>query len=425
MLSKYGSIHCVNLAQGMKDPVIYYQHHPDQKFLDATDKGFADIKKYNGFANGMYGGDEGLHGNKPTQGSELCSAVEMMFTLESILPVTGKVSYADHLEKIAFNTLPTQSTDDYLHRQYFQQANQVMITRATRNFVDDHRGTDVCFGLLTGYPCCTANMHQGWPKFTQNLWYATPDKGLAALVYAPNLVKAFVANGIEVSIKEETAYPFEESIRFTLPTDKKIKTVSFPFHLRVPEWCKNAVIKINGALHQQAKAGTIAIINRDWKFGDVVELLLPMHIFKTNWYENSMAIERGPITYALKIAEEWKKVKNEKDPIEYGDTFYEVLPKSPWNYGLLQVPADKMEGAFQVEVKSMVANYPWNPENAPIEIKTKAKRIPSWVLYNDMTGPIPYSIISALETAKETEDIILIPYGCTSLRISQFPVIRP
>jgi hypothetical protein len=307
--------------------------------------------------------------------------------------------------------------------QYFQQANQVMATRTTRNFDVNHSGTDLCYGLLTGYPCCTANMHQGWPKFTQNLWYATPDKGLAALVYAPNDVKAVVADGVEVSIKEETAYPFEELIRFTLSTSKKIKAVSFPFHLRIPEWCKNAVIKINGDVFQQSKGGTIAVINREWKSGDVIELQLPMHIFKTSWYENSVAIERGPIVYALKIAEEWKKVKNEKDPVDFGETYYEVLPKTPWNYGLIEVPANKIEEGFRVEKKERISSYPWNPESAPVEIKTKAKRIPSWKIYNDMTGPIPYSITYGLETSTETEEIILIPYGCTNLRISQFPMI--
>jgi DUF1680 family protein len=424
MLSKNGSIHCVNLAQGMKEPLVYYQHHPEQKYVDATRKGFADIRKYNGMAHGLYGGDEALHGNNPTQGSELCSAVEMMFSLEGILSVTGDVAYADQLEKIAFNALPTQITDDFMARQYFQQANQVMMTRHIRNFDQNHGGTDVCHGLLTGYPCCTANMHQGWPKFTQNLWYATPDKGLAALVYSPSEVKAYVGDGTEVSFKEETFYPFEETIKFTFSTSDKNKAVSFPFHLRIPQWCKKATVKINGTLYQEATGNTIVKIERQWKSGDVVELQLPMHLFKNTWYENSVSVERGPLVYALKIAEEWREVKNGKDSIEFGKTYYEVLPKSPWNFGLIQTPRNKWEETFNVTNKGMTSVYPWNPENAPIEIRTVARRIPSWKIYNDMTGPIPFSITNGLETEKETEEITLIPYGCTNLRISQFPVIQ-
>ena len=423
MLSKTASIHCVNLAQGLKEPIIYYQHRTEKKYLDAVNKGLEDIKRYNGMAHGLFGGDEALHGNNPTQGSELCTAVEMMFSLESMIAVTGNVSYADHLEKIAFNALPTQTTDDFLARQYFQQANQVMISRQARNFDQNHGGTDLCYGLLTGYPCCTTNMHQGWPKFTQNLWYATPDKGLAALVYSPSEVKAFVSDGVEVSFKEETSYPFDETIKFTFSTSSKAKTVSFPFHLRIPQWCKKGAVRINGANHQDSLSNTIVTINRAWKSGDVIELQLPMHVFKNTWYENSISVERGPITYALKIEEEWKKVVNEKDPLEYGDTFYEVYPKSPWNYGLLHVAADKMESEFTVTKKGQPSDYPWNPANAPIEIRTAAKRIPSWQLYNGMTGPIPFSIINGLEAEKETEQVILIPYGCTNLRISQFPVL--
>ena len=424
MLSTQGSIHCVNLAQGIKEPLIYYQQHPEPKYLDATDKAYADIRKFNGQAQGLYGGDEALHGNNPTQGSELCSAVEMMFSLESQLNITGQVSFADHLEKIAFNALPTQATDDYLARQYFQQANQVMLTRHIRNFDQNHGGTDVCYGLLTGYPCCTSNMHQGWPKFTQNLWYATPNNGLAALVFSPSEVKAKVAGGTEVKFIEETNYPFSETITFKFSADKKVKKVAFPFHLRLPAWCKKATISINGKTWQEAAGNQVVILNREWKTGDVVQLQLPMHVFKSTWYENSMAVERGPITYALKIGEDWKTVRNEKDPILFGQQFMEVRPTTPWNYGLLQIPDDQLEDSFKVVMKAQASAYPWNVANAPVEIKAKAKRIPSWQLYNDMTGPVPYSITSNLETGEEVEEVTLIPYGCTTLRISQFPVVR-
>ena len=429
MLTKNGSIHCVNLAQGFKEPLIYYQHHPEQKYVDASRKGLTDLRKFNGMAHGLYGGDEALHGNNPTQGSEFCSAVEMMFSLESMLNITGDVAYADQLEKIAFNALPTQATDDYMGRQYFQQANQVMLTRHIRNFDVNHSGTDVCMGLLTGYPCCTSNMHQGWPKFVQNLWYVagTPgsrEQGIAALVYAPSTVRATVAGGTQVTIEEKTTYPFGEIIQFTLTMDRNSRPTAFPFHLRIPAWCKKASIRVNGQPFRESEGNRIVVLNRTWKSGDVVELRLPMHVFRNEWYENSVSVERGPLTYALKMGEETSTVKNDKDPIEYGAEYVEVRPTTPWNYGLVELDKTPLEQAAQVTAKETVAAYPWNVENAPSEIRLKARRIPSWKLYNDMTGPMPYSRTYGLETASETEDIILIPYGCTTLRIAQFPMVR-
>ena len=184
-LNPLPSLHCVNVAQGLKEPVVYYQQKPEQKYLDAVKKGLASLKACHGFINGMYGGDEQLHGNDPTQGSELCSAVEMMFSFENILPITGDVFYADYLEKIAYNVLPTQSTDDYWRKQYFQQANQVLVTDVPRNFFNDNNG-HLVYGTTSGYPCCLTNMHQGWPKFVQNLWYA--GKLIIAGLYKLNFI---------------------------------------------------------------------------------------------------------------------------------------------------------------------------------------------------------------------------------------------
>ncbi|MHC8950123.1 beta-L-arabinofuranosidase domain-containing protein [Sphingobacterium hungaricum] len=410
------SFHCVNLAQGIKTPVIYYQQSPDPAFISSVKQAFADIDIFHGQAQGMFGGDEPMHGNAPTQGVEFCSVVEMMYSLESMLPITADVAFADHLEKIAFNALPTQATDDFNHRQYFQTANQVLISKANRNFYEDHahQGTDQCFGLLTGYPCCTSNMHQGWPKFVQNLWYQTADGGVAALVYAPNELTTRLPNGQQVHISEETNYPFEESIRFRISLDKES---AFPLHLRIPSWAKQAQVFINGELQSiELKHGTIAKINRNWKDGDQVELLLPMKITTSRWAEMSVAVERGPLIYALKVEEEWSKVADKQF-----DDYYEVYPKSDWNYGLIDQALKNPEAGFEVVISNNTTDYPWNHENTPILLKTKAKKIPSWKLYNHAAGPLP---LPFPETEGEAVDVVLIPYGSSTLRISQFPVVR-
>ena len=427
-LSRINTIHGVNLAQGIKEPIIYYQKHPDKKYIDAVKKGLADIKKFNGQPQGMYGADEALHGKNPTQGSELCSAVELMFSLEKMLEITGDLQFADHLERIAFNALPTQISDDFMARQYFQQPNQVKISRNLHNFDINHGETDLVFGFLSGYPCCTSNMHQGWPKFTQNLWYATQDRGIAALVYSPSEVKTKVADGIEIRIIEETNYPFDEKIKFTIHVENESKIGKFPFHLKIPSWTKSASIFINGqSWNDLLKSNSIVVINRTWKSGDVVELTMPMHVETSTWYENAMAVEHGPLVYALKIEEVWTKKEVTDDRFRYGDDFYEVIAGSPWNFGIIDFAKEKTQEAFSVIRKKSISEYPWNLKEAPVEIRVIGKQIPSWTLYNNMAGPQPYSrMIYGMKSYNEQPEteLTLIPYGCTTLRISEFPVIK-
>ena len=425
-LSRQHSLHCVNLAQGFKEPIVYYQQNKDPKQIQATKKAVHDIHNTIGLPTGLWGGDELLRFGKPTAGSELCTAVEMMYSLEEMLEITGDIQWADYLERVTYNALPTQVTDDYSGRQYYQQTNQVAVTRDWREFSTPHEDTDILFGELTGYPCCTSNHHQGWPKFVQNLWYATADNGIAALVYAPSQVSAKIANGITVNIKEETAYPFEEAIRFNISfADKKVKQAFFPFHIRIPAWCKNPIVKLNGEpITIDAYPGTVARVNREWKNGDILSLELPMEVAVSRWYDNSAVVERGPLVYALKMNEKWEKktFENEKAG-EYGKWYYEVTSDSPWNYALLHrsFSSEQIKTSFTVEKSSTVAIYPWNVENAPIRIKTKAKRVNNWTLVRGSAGPVPFFTQQGNDVGEE-EMIELIPYGCTTLRITEFPV---
>ena len=412
------AFHCVNLAQGIKEPIIYYQQHPERRYIEAVKKALADTHRFHGQPQGMYGGDEPLHGREPTAGVEFCSVVEMMFSLEKMLAITGDLAFADHLERIAYNALPTQATDDFNYRQYFQTANQVVIDRRQRNFYESHGHgrTDLCFGLLTGYPCCTCNMHQGWPKFAQHLWFATPDRGLAGVIYGPSEVSARLAGGRVVTLVEETRYPFEETIRFTVKTGEP---VAFPLHLRIPGWCRRATIRVNGRDERQAEGPRMVKIERTWRDNDRVELRLPMSIAISRWVENSVAVERGPLVYALRIEEQWKWVENSD---RYGD-YWEVYPQSPWNYGLLERAVNDPQRGFEVVTRE-TDGYPWNLENAPITLRTKGKRIPEWSLYNETAGPLPHSRPQIHLAGEPSEDITLVPYGCSTLRITEFPVVR-
>jgi hypothetical protein len=120
--------------------------------------------------------------------------------------------------------------------QYDQQVNQVAATVARRNW---DNGPDAnIFGLEPNFGCCTANMHQGWPKFVKSMVMGNPDGGLALITYGPCEAILHLPTG-RVKLVEETNYPFDGKITLHLSLTTP---ANFPLILRIPAWASGAIV---------------------------------------------------------------------------------------------------------------------------------------------------------------------------------------
>ncbi|MCX8037672.1 MAG: glycoside hydrolase family 127 protein [Candidatus Sumerlaeia bacterium] len=403
--------HVVNISMAIKYPGLCYMQCHEDPHKEAVYKAFENLDKHHGQVAGRFAGDEHLSGRKPTQGTELCGVVEYMFSLENLIGMFGDPAFSDRLEMLAYNALPGTCTPDFWAHQYDQQANQVLCTVAKRNWRTNGPQSNI-YGLEPNYGCCTANMHQGWPKLVAHLWMATHDQGLAAVAYGPSEVKAKVADGAEVTIIEETDYPFAGTLRFLVFARKPAK---FPLHLRIPTWAEGATVKIGGQT-QDCAAGTYVKLDREWKSGDVIELILPMRLRVETRWNDAAAIYRGPLVFSLKIGERFEKIKSYHETLPVAD--WEVFPTTPWNYGLI-LDRENPEKSLAVEQRK-VGKVPFANDAPPVVLRAKGRQIPEWTLVDNSAGDTPKSPAVSNEP---TVDLELIPYGNTRLRITEFPVI--
>lgn len=407
--------HSVNVAQAYKYGPVFYQKSKDVRDKNAFIKGADNLSQYHTQITGMNSGTEMLSGNASVQGVELCATVERMFSNEIATRILGDATIGDELEKIALNQLPGTLSDDFHQHQYYSVPNQVQSKKGGNGFAQDY-DNGIVPGPFSGFPCCRFNLHMGWPKYVQYSWMATADNGLVVTVFAPSKVTAKVANGQNITITEETNYPFEEQIRFKISIDNE---VSFPLKLRIPSWCAAPVLKVNGKIQKNVVSGTYYSINRKWKNGDSVTLDVPMKIKVSNWVNNSVGVERGPIVYSLKMDENWKKINNHSyNNSDFSE--YEVFPKNNWNYGLI-FDSKNLENSFEVVKKAMPKN-PFVLNDTPIQLRVKAKKVNSWGL--DVTGiHATEPPVSPIASGEATEEITLIPFGAERIRVTYFPVI--
>ncbi len=399
--TQYHLSHVVNTAMGLRAGAIMSQFTDSAHDREAFGVGYDRLMRYHGVASGMFNGDEHLSGNAPTQGTELCAVAEMMYSCE-LLPTTGAdwSGAGDILEKLAFNALPAAVSADLMAHQYDQQVNQISCTVDKRPWYNNADDSNI-FGLEPNYGCCTANMHQAWPKYAASLWYATRDEGFYCMSYAPCTV-AFLSGNVPVRIEVETRYPFERSVKIRVsPAQAK----AFPIHVRIPAWTNGVVgVLVNNADYEDGRMGDCVEINRVWQSGDQVTLVFPMEARVTRWSRRSAAVEYGPLLMAMPISAEEKCIREDPDAPDY-----EARPTSAWNFALV---ADG-----KIDVLPAEREQCFGMGEGPL-ITVHAVELPDWKKRGANCAPTP---VEPTIEKSYTRELCLVPYGDTVLRIAQFP----
>ena len=360
--------HNVNLAQGFREPAVYYMQGREQKFLDAAERNYQTIMGlYGQFPGGGFAGDENCRAgyDDPRQGFETCGIIEFMHSFEMLTKISGNPIWADRCEDIAVNSLPAALTPDLKGLHYLTCANQVQLDKENKAPEIQNGGTMFSYSPWERYRCCQHNVSHGWPYYAEELWLATADRGLCASLYAASEVTAKVGSGASVKIVEETDYPFGDTVTLKISA---AQPVSFPLYLRIPRWCTQAAVKVNGkAMRCAARPLTYVVLEREWKDGDTVSLRLPMEVSVKRWEKNKNAasVSYGVLTFSLKIGERWERCGGTDAWPEL-----EVFPTTPWNYGLV-LNEKKPAKSFKVVKRSETAlpAQPFTPATAPIELR--------------------------------------------------------
>jgi DUF1680 family protein len=435
--------HGVTFNETAKLGAILHSYTGNESYLQASINAYRKLDRDQVLVDGVCSSTEGLKGKDPLDSHETCDIADYTWSCGHLLMATGNAEYADKIERACLNAAPGAVTADFKAMQYFSCPNQVIAT-TTSNHNLFYRGFDwMSYQPDPTVQCCVGDVNRILPNYASRMWMSDRNNGLAAVFYGPSQVTARLGSTAqEVTIFEETAYPFSDEIIFTIKTREPVE---FPFTLRIPGWCQSAQLLINGEpIDSHFTPGNFITLQQTFSDGDHLRLELPMLIKTMRWPRGGISIERGPLVYSLKIEEIWSEVNEETHHLPAFPAL-NLYTASLWNYAL---DLDENDPAQDIEVvEHEYSNDPWRIDTAPLELRVPARRVLRWQLSkrksfpSEHMGPqghrryhhtgnfvftpqIPSTRTLHHRLGKRLERISLIPYGCTKLRITIFPYAR-
>ncbi len=431
-------IHGVTFNEFAKLPVILYLWTGKEEYLQAAITGYETLVRDHMLVSGVHSSEEYLEGKGTRACIEICDIADFTWSIGYLLQATGDVKYADWIERACLNAGTGAATGDFTGHQYFTCPNQLLATNNSCHAPMSAGSNRLQYRPNPNTECCSGNVHRIMPNYVARMWMSAGEGDVAALLYGPSRFSSKIGEQ-SVTITQDTEFPFEESIRFTIATEQP---VSFTLRLRIPGWTEGAELFVNGEAVSDVLPvpGSFLPIKREFADGDRIELRLPMPLKTSAWGWGGVAIERGPLVYSLAIKENWVKQPVDNKSCEDLPPHF-TLPESPWNYGM-DLGTEDLASQVSFQKVQEVGETPWSSEHAPVELRVPVRLIGGWEPerhdYTVSGNPwhnkrsylkgkfvylpeLPHPCLVRELASPNQETARFIPHGCAKLRMTILP----
>ncbi|MBE6883364.1 MAG: hypothetical protein E7487_02035 [Ruminococcaceae bacterium] len=414
----YCSMHTGAYLENVKHPAILYCATGEEKLLKASLNGMKKLIDKSLLPNGgIASNGEHLSPVSAVSEVEYCSFAMFNHSCVWLALASGIAEYGDEIERCIFNGTQGARKKDERAMAYFTSPNQIRATRSSAAYSTwvDNEAYAPCYNVA----CCPAQSVRSVPEYVRSLCLTDAEKNVYLFCYGPASV-----NAEKLAFEMDTKYPFREKVTLTVTKAEGAK-----LYLRIPVWCKDAVVLHNGKAAALVPAeGGFVLLDETLAAGDVIELSFPMKVSIKRLNDSDvsskfpMVVTRGPLLYAIPVPERWEAYPGDPiTPLPEGWSWYEVFPDiadnefrhAPWGMAI-----DEKMSADAVTAEEIASDgYVW--ENPPVVLNVPLYLAPFSYLHCSIRTHEPYG--STLETEGEAVNIKMVPYGCTNLRISCLP----
>lgn len=299
----------------------------DEKFLNAIDTIWENVVKKKLYVQGGVGavGDGERFGANyelpnATAYNETCAAIANVYWNHRMFLLHGDSKYMDIVEKSLYNGLISGVGMD---------GNSFFYTNAMEiKNIYQHKDMEAARSGWFTCSCCPTNVTRLIPSIPGYV-YAQKNNDIYANLFVSGNT-AVKINKKSVQIEQRNNYPWDGNLVFKVTPQSPI---AFTMRIRIPGWAqgeaipsdlytfedrsdKKIDIKINGNPISYAMENGYAVLNKTWKKGDVIEMILPMEVRRVVANRNlkddlgKVALQRGPIIYCAEWPDNNGKVSN-------------------------------------------------------------------------------------------------------------------